>query len=251
MMGKILSTIFAMIVSTYVLCLIIFYFLHQEIRENVRRLDYEVAEIVATSGILDDKTYQYLSDQVSKFGDYEIKLKLEKQIKPGVYDTFFETLQTLDINHPVIINRRLQVGDRVSIYLEDRQPTLFGRLVNATILTYSPNRWIDSNIKCLKTAIVSKNAKDLAKGYDVIADIKNQLVDPDIAILVVTRLNPGGKYYGYSTHPYIGSSNPKYGDDPDEIGNTGINYIFDNGDFQRQTEYYPDHRIKCITYIQQ
>ena len=48
------------------------------------------------------------------------------------------------------------------------------------------------------------------------------------AIFVATKLNPSGKFYNIAMHPDTASINPVYGDEPDEIGNTGINYIFDN-----------------------
>jgi len=243
MPARIISTIVIVLIFMYSICLVIFFFLHQNIKSNINKVNYEAAEVAATSGVLSSETYSYLSDSVNRYGDYMIKLKLEKQVKPGIYDVFFESGD--------IIDKELQVGDKLTIYLEDKNLSLFGKLVNSTILGYTPDGFVDGRIKSIKTAVIAKKAENLAKGYDVIADIEKNSGSVQLAILVVTKLNPAGKYYGLAAHEYIDADNLHYGDSTDESGNTGVNYIFDNGDFIKTVELYPDGVEKLIKYVQQ
>ncbi len=247
MIGRIISTIISVSLSVYLIFLTIFYFLHENIKGNINELNYSAVEVVSTSGVLTGDLYRYLSDSTARYGNYSIRLKLEKQIKAGVYDTFFDAGE--------IVGRYLEVGDRLTVYLEDKNPTLFGRLVNATLLFNNP-RHVDNNIKSIKTAIIARSAKNVVRGYDVIADIEarasnNSFSSDKSAIFVATKLNPSGKYYGLTGHPYVAATNLHYGDSIDESGNTGANYIFDYGNFLKETECYPDGSEKLIRYIQQ
>ncbi len=243
MPGKLVSTMITLLLTTYLILLVVFYFLHENIKENVNQINYSVAETVSTSGLLSKDLYDFLYDRVNKFGNYTIKLKLEKQIKQGVYDIYFDKND--------IVDKYLSIGDRLTIYLEDKNPTIFGRLINSTFLAYSPDKQSDLRIKSMKTAIIAKNAKNIVKGYNVISDISDKSLNDSIAIKVVTKLNADGKYYGSNSHAYVDTTNLYYGDSDDEVGNTGINYIFDNGNFEKEIEYYPSGMEKLISYIQQ
>lgn len=248
MAGKIAGTVLTLMFLTFMVFLISFYFLHMSIKENINDLNYSVSEVIATSGEFSQNLFEYLKENANKYGDYFIKIKLEKQIKPGVFNTYFSNNNDADNE---IIGKKLRVGDRVTIYLEDRKPSLFGRLINAAFFGHKPDRLIDTEVKSIKTAIVSKSTKNLVKGYEVIVDIKSKLIDTNLAIFVATKLNPAGKFYNSGTHPDVSAVNPLYGDEPDEIGNTGINYIFDNGDFICEIIRYSDESIRLIKYIQQ
>ncbi|MCX7921392.1 MAG: hypothetical protein N3B21_05130 [Clostridia bacterium] len=151
MAGKIAGTVFTLFVLTFLVAIIIFYFVHTSIRAEINDINYSVTETVATTGELNEDLYNYLRDSVNRYGDYYIKLKLEQQIAAGDYDVYFDDTY--------ILGRKLKIGDRLTIYLEDRNPALFGRLINATIMGWQPDNEIDTNIKSIKTAIISKNAK--------------------------------------------------------------------------------------------
>lgn len=231
-------------IITYMIFIIAFYFLHQTIQEHINELNYNVTEVVSTTGVLSRDLYTYLSDQANKYGDYRIKMKLEKQIKPGIYDTFY--------NEAEIIDQSLRIGDRLTIYLEDQNLTLFGRLLNATLLGYSPEELFDAHIRSIKTVVVAKDARYLVKGYDVITDIADKAADDTIAILVSTKRNALGKYYGADSHTDVPLTNRHYGDSSDEKDITGDNYIFVDGDFIKQVEYDPSTGlVKLIKYLQQ
>lgn len=217
--------------------------MHENTKLTVNRLNYEVMEIVSTSAVLNENTYMYLEDNLSRIGDYKILLRLEKIIKPGIYDTYYDKEN--------IIDKHLQIGDKLTAYLEDKKPTIFGRLINACLIGNKNNEYVDTCIKSVRTCVVSKNLKNLVKGYDVIADIEDRYEDEGVAVLVVTKLNSEGKYYGTCSHEYVEMTNLHYGDSTDEQGNTGMNYIFDNGDFIKEVLYYPTGLEKLVKYIQQ
>ncbi len=248
MIGRMTAIIINLFIMTILIFLSVSYFLQQTIQENINNLNYNVIEVVSTTGVLSEELYQYIEDNINKYGDYIIKLKLEKQIKAGIYDTFYDP--------SVIIDQKLQIGDRLTIYLEDMKLTLFGRLINASFLGFTPEKYIDIRIKSIKTAVISKTAKDLVKGYDVITDIDERQDDNNISIFVATKRNVIGIYYGVSSHDNVESTNLYYGDSSNESEDTGVDYIFPNGEFIKQLEYYPaghvlHGQIKLIKYFQQ
>ncbi len=242
MIGKVIAGIITITLITFLILLITFYFLQENIKVEVNRINYQTVEIVATQGYFSSQLYEELRDQVNKYGDYFIQLKLERVVKDGVYDVFYHSEE--------ILNQPLQIGDRITVFLEDGNDTIFARLLT-TAMGSGINSGINQQIKSLKTGIIAKNAKDMVKGYDVMADIYQYSQQEDVAMLVITKMNGDGKYYGYGSHPDVDVTNPFYGDSDDERGNTGINYIFDNGNFNREINYYSNGEIRLITYIQQ
>lgn len=252
MAGKLVGTILIIIFLTYILLFSSFYFLHQTIVTNVNDINYNVAEVVATSGEFSQDTYDYLKESLYRYGRYDITLKLEKYIKDGIYDTYFDKTEILD--------KKLKIGDRLTIFVEDQDQDLFGKLVNATFLGYKNDKIIDTRTKSLKSVVIANSAKDIVKGYDIIAEINNYSVSGDFtaagkAVWVITKMNSAGRIYGIVGHPDVAATNITYGDSSDEKGNTGPNYIFDNGDFSKEVEYYgtgPNAgMIRLIKYIQQ
>ncbi len=249
MIGRMTAIIINLFIMTLLIFLSVSYFLQQTIQENINNLNYNAIEVVSTTGELSEELYHYVEDNINKYGDYIIKLKLEKQIKAGIYDTFYDP--------SVIIGRKLQKGDRLTIYLEDKKVTLFGRLINASFLGFAPEKYNEIHIKSIKTAVISKTAKNLVKGYDVITEISERQSNHNIAVYVATKRNATvGMYYGVSSHDNVESTNLYYGDSLNESKVTGNDYIYANGEFIKQVEYYPmvhvlQGQIKLIKYSQQ
>lgn len=243
MAGKIMGTVITIFFISFLTILIMSYFQHENIREIVNDINYNTAETISTSGIMTNNIYLHLQDSINKFGSYRITLKLEKQIKQGVYDTFFDNGE--------IIDRHLQLGDRLTIFIENRETTLFERLISASIFLFNPTGQSEFKIRSVKTAVVSKDTRNLVKGYDIIAEIQKLPDNTAEAVFVSTKLNPSGKFYGSSGHPDVPAGNLFYGDTPDESGNTGINYIFDTGDFLEEKVYYPDGNVRLLRFVQQ
>lgn len=243
MIGKTIAGLVSIIFIMLFMLLVATYFMHLNLKESVNMLNYHTVESISTNGIFSKRAYDSLNESLSRLGNYKIKLKLEKLIKDGVYDVYFD--------NETIIDRRLRRGDKITVYLEDRDLTLFGRLLNSSMYSESATRKLDIRISSMMTGLITKSYKDLVKGYDVIHSIWENASDESVAIFVVTKMNSNGKYYGSHTHEYIFASNLYYGDSEDERKNTGENYIFDNGDFIRAFEYYEDGNIKKISFNQQ
>ncbi|MBM7613602.1 hypothetical protein [Alkaliphilus hydrothermalis] len=242
MIGKVIAGIISVTLITFLILLITFYFLQENIKVEINRLNYEIVEVITTQGYFSGDLYGELREQVNKYSDFYIQLKLEQWVKEGVYDTYY---------HPdEILNKPLQIGDKISIYIEDQHATIFSRLLTSA-LGFGSSGDYEQRIKSLKTGMVVKEYKDIRKGYDVMVDIQKYASNHGVALFVVTKLNEDGKYYGSSGHPDVPYTNLNYGDSTDELHTTGVNYIFDNGVFNRIISYYPNGEIRLINYIQQ
>jgi len=145
MAARIISTVISIMMVVYIICLGFFFFQHQSIQENVEQLNYNAAELVSTSGVLDSNTYRRLIDSISIYGDFSVQLKYEKQIKPGVYDTYFDTADILD--------KTLSKGDRLTIYIEGKDTTIFGRLISVPFIGYLSKHKADIRIRSVKSCI--------------------------------------------------------------------------------------------------
>lgn len=233
----------SILLISFMIVMISVYFLHETVKSEINQINYHAIEVITTNGILTQSLYEGLLERGGRFGSISIQLKLEKQIKPGVYDTFFDKEE--------IVDKRLEIGDRITIYIEDEDLSLFGRMINGSFLGYQITNRLDYRVHSVKTGIIAKNAKDLVKGYDIIAEIDLRANEDEIAILVVTKRAGSGKYYGWSGHPDVLQTNRIYGDQEDERASTGINYIYDHGDFVRTKEYYSTGELRLIKYVQQ
>ena len=241
MPGKVIFTIIGLLMATIILLHVYSFFIHMSIKSDINQINYHTVSDIADSGIFTTYGYNDFQENINKLGDYTISLRLDKLIKSGIYDTYFDTNEILD--------RRLRKGDRVTIYLEDKNLTWFGRQVNMSFLSHSPKLFIDNRIMSIKSAPIAVDAKDIVKGYDVMADIRDKSTDDSIAILVATKMSSTGKYYGTSSHVDVSTTNLQYGDSVDEQY-PAVNYIFDNGDFVRKITY-DTGLIRLITYEQQ
>lgn len=242
MPGKVIFTIISLLIATIILLHVYSFFIHISIKSDINQINYHTVSDIADSGIFTNTAYNELQEKINKLGNYTVSLRLDKLVKLGIYDTYFDKDE--------ILNKRLRKGDRITIYLEDKDLTWFGRLVNMSFLSYSPKAFIDNRIRSSKSTPIAVDAQDIVKGYDVIADIKDKSVIDDIAVLVKTNMNDTGKYYGSSDHVYLDITNLQYGDSADEQY-PAINYIFDNGDFVKSIEYDSSDYVILITYVQQ
>lgn len=152
MSGKIISTMITMFIFILFFLLSITYSLHKKIELKVDTINYNVVESVSTSGKFTNQLYNHLTHSIAKHGEFEIVIKLEKQISPGIYDTYYDT--------GYVLERNLKIGDKISLYIEARDLSMFGRLINAsTFGIMGSDDFIESKIKSIKTANVSKNGR--------------------------------------------------------------------------------------------
>lgn len=152
MAGRMMFSIFFMFLAILYLLLMITYSEHEKYEEIVDSINYNTCEIVATKGRFTQQLYDEMLGLVSKYGDFSIKLRYDKQIKPGVYDTFYEEEE--------IIERNLKIGDKITIYLKDKNLSLFGRFINASFFGLQPENFLNERIESIKTIPISKNSLD-------------------------------------------------------------------------------------------
>jgi hypothetical protein len=240
-MGEIFQDIIMILVITFFTILLILGIQHWVIQKEVNSINYNTCEIISTKGYFSRTIYNDLEKEISRYGDFNIKLKLTKSLGQDLTDTFFSEND--------IIDKYLKIGDEVTIQLENRKETSFEKLLNISLLGYLSKGHVNIKVKSIKSAPISKNGSEIVSGYDVIADITNN-TDNTIAILVSTKLNQTGKYYGSSTHQDITTTNISYGDTADERDG-GNNYILNQGSFYIEKLFYGNGNVRLVHYIQQ
>ncbi len=234
----------------YMMLLSVSYFMFRETAFTIDGINYEIVDTAASNGKLSKTLYEYLESSVMKYGRFNIRIKLGKLIKAGLYDTYYNSRE--------IIDRDLEIGDKLTIRIEAADESVFSRLLKSmpAYISSQGSSNISLGIISTKTAIVSAASLKAAVGYEVITSIAATLegaanaAEPP-AIHVITLLNNEGKYYGPSASEYLTTDNLIYGDEPDEAEGSGINRIFDNGVFTTEDEYYQSGELKLIRYIQQ
>lgn len=244
---------------------------HITIQSEINQINYNTVEAVTSLGAFPESLYFSLLDEINRYsrgtvGDsdtrYQVTIKLDKNIKDDVYDTYFLTSDQIymlqdelglrsirDINTALlyenkrplpILNEKLNVGDRISIYLEDRTPTIFGNLSNFQFGFTEPKEAQDIRIISEKSSVIANDTKTTVTGYEVVVAIAED-IDEYTAIVVQTKLSGAPRYYGYASHPALqtigASTRLTYGNTPDEQGqiNTatggGKHFIYGPGTF--------------------
>jgi len=88
MIGKVIAGIISVTLITFLILLITFYFLQENIKVEINRLNYEAVEIITTQGFFSVDLYEGLKEQVNRYSDFHIQLKLEKPITAQRNDRF-------------------------------------------------------------------------------------------------------------------------------------------------------------------
>ncbi|MCT4611761.1 MAG: hypothetical protein N4A47_00160 [Clostridia bacterium] len=220
MTGRVMITIFNIFFITYIILFIAFYYVHQGMQENVEQLLYEVTDNISTSAEFSANSYRYLSQQLKRYGNFDIKIKYEEYIGNGHYEPYFDDnyelfLAYFDMDTPdeatakshakeidvvsgrnykfntvKVANNKFKIGDRVTILVEGTDLTMFGRLINASLLGAAPDTFIDKKIQAIKSVPISNNPHNIDTGYDVKFDIDDYLASgDDVIIEVETRAN--------------------------------------------------------------
>lgn len=229
MYGKMLNTIINIMFITYLLLLVSFYFLHEGVKENINNLNYSIVDSVATSGTFSVDLYNNLKERVLSYGGpdchYTMLIRYEQKKADGKYETFFikDNISSENVGYPVddealrnqvdpskIITvpslsqvRPMYKGDQITIYLEDQNQTLYGKLITMPFMGMLGSH-TDFRIKSLKASMIGRDATKLYNGYEVIDDINR---DRDYIVQLRTEIssttgveprtyNPGVKYVG-------------------------------------------------------
>ncbi|OJV65266.1 MAG: hypothetical protein BGO41_01505 [Clostridiales bacterium 38-18] len=83
---------------------------------------YLYAEAISNNGKISSDLYQKLYEDISKTGNYTIRLKADIKIEDGYYDTYFSLNDILD--------KQLHVGDYIYLEVIDNDFSLFHTFTN-------------------------------------------------------------------------------------------------------------------------
>jgi len=159
--GKIVSTIITLSITTMLMLLIISYFLYKSVHQNIDRINYATVEVICTKGEVNKELVSWLIEEAFRYGDYNIIFKVEKQLEGGYFDTSYyrynrSSVDDLRKDSFSFDTVNLVIGDRIGIFLEDNNSSLFQRLISLPIAAWG-RKEIDLAIKSYKTGIVAKN----------------------------------------------------------------------------------------------
>ncbi|MCQ2748602.1 MAG: hypothetical protein MJ246_00885 [Clostridia bacterium] len=232
MYGKMLNTIINIMFITYLLLLVSFYFLHEGIKSNINNINYSTVDVACTTGVFSIETYNNLKEKVIMYGgnkvNYVMTIKYERKVSPGVYDTYFikDVINTENASYPDIDelepgttikvrdkvdpnkiitdtgNKQvypLQKGDIITIYLEDQNQTLYGKLITMPFMGLLGD-YTDFRIKSLKSSMVGRNASALYTGQEVKQDINDASRTYNILIKTEASTNLSSLTAGFKTY---------------------------------------------------
>lgn len=134
MIGKIIAQVISVFIFVYMALIGMTFILHITVTERINDICYDVAETISTQGILSEEIYDYLCENVSRYGDCKISLMLKNKE---------DTAVTYCFGAEEIINVPLNTGDRVIIGVSCIKQSLLERLTGS-----------DSSIAAVKTAVV-------------------------------------------------------------------------------------------------
>ncbi|MDD5602888.1 MAG: hypothetical protein PHG48_02240 [Eubacteriales bacterium] len=211
----------------------------------------EIMDKVVCSGSFTEKLYDEMLEKLDPMGIFTIGIVLERQLGPGVCDTYW--------HREDIIGKELRAGDLVTLSAGASEEGAFSRLAAAVLggtglAGLGDVKWPRERASC--RICIPDTVKKLFYGYEVIAAIADELEGSQFlaeppAVHVVTAFGDSERYYGSVANPYLESDNLYYGDDPEEAYGTGISRIHDYALFLREIEYYPDGAPMLIRFIMQ
>ena len=106
------------------------------------------AEIIATNGVFSKDTYERIERQISLYGEYVVKIRLDKKVisENEEYEKFFDEDSILD--------EKLSVGDRVHIMIYQTNSTALERLAKSKIFFENTKEYDFKNYKYITIPIV-------------------------------------------------------------------------------------------------
>lgn len=134
MTGKIVFQLISVAIFVYMVLIAVTFMIHVTTTERINDICYDVADTISTEGILSSEVYNYLSENVSKYGDCTITLLLKD--KSNQQTTYYFGIDE-------IIDVPLERGDRVIIGVSCIDRSLLERLTGS-----------ESNIAAVKVAVI-------------------------------------------------------------------------------------------------
>ena len=181
---------------------------------------------------LKEKIYSYAGEDCN----YELTIKYQQKKSAGVFETSFvkdvinaqnltfpirgmgynadgtavdeheteaeyiERCKSIDPKGIITTNDRhpkpMYKGDQITIYLEDQNQTLYGKLITMPFMGMLDN-YTDFRIKSLKSSMIGRDANKLVNGYEVIEEINDSFrtYQVDLVTEISTSLGLGPLHY--------------------------------------------------------
>ncbi|MCQ2977292.1 MAG: hypothetical protein MJ232_04680 [archaeon] len=146
----------------------------------------------------------------------------------------------IDPSEIITINNRaphpMYKGDIITIYLEDNNQTLYGKLITTPFMGMLDN-YVDFRIKSLKISMIGRDANKLVNGYEVIDDINDPNRQYTIYLVseMSTQANMGGKTFT-PTQRYSDSDADSQGITTGGTSTVGTYHIFSTVNYYRVWE---------------
>lgn len=134
MVGKIVAQMISCIIFVYMVVVGITFILHITITERVNDICYDVADTVGTEGVFSSEVYNYLRENLSRYGEYTVTVMLKDK---------GDTVTCYLYGEDEILDVPLEVGDRVIIAASSNDQSLFEKITGA-----------DSRISGVKIAVI-------------------------------------------------------------------------------------------------
>lgn len=200
--------------------------------DRVRELTHDLVDMAATSGRLRNYDYDMFLRDIAVYGEMNVTIKLTRYLSEDAIDPI------LDKND--ILDRKLDEGDRLSILVQQVNPSQHELLLNMGPLALGLEElfYIERRITARSTSPVTKAAKDIVFGYDVISEIESNFADSDVSVFVTTKINSSGKLY----------VNEHYGDEADEVNPYGANHVAEIAEFRKVVDINPDNTVVINFY---
>lgn len=125
MTGKVVASFLSICVFMYLMLSGVSFYMYTGINERINDICYDVAETVSTKGKLSSDVYTYLCENLSKYGDFSVELKLESGVQAGQMDIFYSKND--------ILNKQLEAGDRLIIAVYSVDPSMFEKLTGVIL----------------------------------------------------------------------------------------------------------------------
>lgn len=108
------------------------------------------AELIATNGEFSSDTYNRIERNVALYGDFIIKIRLDKKNEDGIYQKIYSKKDILD--------KKLKVGDIVHLLLIETSESDFERLSDSSIYFESEKEY-DFKINKYITIPITKDGE--------------------------------------------------------------------------------------------
>lgn len=135
MTGKIIAQLISVMIFVYMILIGITFIIHITITERINDICYDVADTISTEGVLSSEVYNYLCENISKYGDYTVTILLKDKTETGTTYCYGES---------EVIDVPLSGGDRVIIGVACENQSLLERITGA-----------DSRISTVRTAVIA------------------------------------------------------------------------------------------------